>query len=123
MGDFFRELVDVERGFWATLKALSIRPGPALRTYLDGGHRSLMSPGRYLLAAVVIRYGADRMLTWLGVRVSLARQAPLTSADDTPAVVREVQQVAWRVFASQGARIAANLLLAGLLAAVLWRLF
>jgi len=123
IGGFFREFVDVERGFWATLKALTIRPGPALRTYLGGAHARLMSPGRYLLAAVVLCYGVDRVLTWGGARASLTDQMPGRVPEDAAPVVREVQMVAWRVFESQGARVAANLLLAGLLALVLWRLF
>lgn len=121
IGGFFREFADVERGFWATLKALTLRPGTALRTYLRGAHDRLMSPGRYLLAAVVLCYGVDRGLTWVGVRAPLSSQAP-TPSDDAPAVIGEVQQVAWRVFESQGARVAVNLVLAGLFALTLWRL-
>ena len=123
IGGFFREFVDVERGFWATLKRLTFRPGPALRAYLGGAHARLMSPGRYLLAAVVLCYGVDRALTWMGARASLTDQMPGRVSEDAAPVVQEVQMVAWRVFESQSARIAANLLLAGLLALALWRLF
>ncbi|MFB6272905.1 MAG: DUF3667 domain-containing protein, partial [Salinibacter sp.] len=121
IGGFFREFVDVERGFWATLKALTLHSGSSLQAYLRGAHERLMSPGRYLLAAVVLCYGVDRGLTWLGVRASLSSQAP-TPPDDTPAVIREVQQIAWHVFEAQSARIVTNLLLAGFLALALWRL-
>jgi len=121
IGGFFREFADVERGFWATLKALKLRSGTALRAYLRGAHDRLMSPGRYLLTAVVLCYGVDRGLTWVRVRAPLSSQAP-TPSDDAPVVTGEVQQVAWRVFESQGARIAVNLVLAGLLALTLWRL-
>jgi hypothetical protein len=54
--DLLRELFDIERGFLDTLRALTLRPGLSLREYLDGDRSRLMSPGRYLLAVVVINF-------------------------------------------------------------------
>lgn len=118
-----REFIDVEREFWKTPKALMIRPGTALQAYLSGARGCPISPGRYLLVAVVICYGVDQALTWIGGRASLSDQASGRVSEGTSALIREVRVAAWRVFGSQGARIAVNLLLVGLRSLVLWRLF
>lgn len=64
-GDFFRELVDTEHGFWHTFKGLTLRPGTTLRRYLHGERRPLMSPGRYLLVSTVIGGGLTQILRWI----------------------------------------------------------
>jgi hypothetical protein len=55
----FREIADIESGFWPTLRALSLRPGRALGRYLRGDRRGLMHPGRYLLAAIILSYATN----------------------------------------------------------------
>jgi uncharacterized membrane protein len=64
-GDFFRELVDTERGFWHTFKGLMLRPGTTVRRYLEGEHRPFMSPGRYLLVSAVIGGVLTQILQWI----------------------------------------------------------
>ena len=66
IGGFFRELVDLEHGFWPTFVGLTLRPGAVLRDYLSGVRAGLISPGRYLLAAVVVDVGDDRLFAWIG---------------------------------------------------------
>jgi hypothetical protein len=75
-----QELINVRRGLWATLKALTLRPGPALRRYLGTGPRLLMTPGRYLLAAIVVSFGSIRALTGLGVERRLPARGSITTA-------------------------------------------
>ncbi|WP_263788115.1 DUF3667 domain-containing protein [Salinibacter grassmerensis] len=65
-GGFLRELVDVENGFWPTFIGLSLCPGKTLHKYLSGVRKELVSPGRYLLAAVVVTVGADQLSRWVG---------------------------------------------------------
>lgn len=67
---FLREVVDLDGGFWPTLKHLTIRPGHTLRRYLQGARRSYMHPGRYLLAAVVIATLITQGIAWTGVMTS-----------------------------------------------------
>ncbi len=45
---FFSSL-DIENGFFNTLKVLAIRPGKAIREYLEGKRVSLYVPGKFLL--------------------------------------------------------------------------
>lgn len=66
VGGFFRELVDVERGFGPTLVGLTLRPGETLRGYLQGGRAGLASPGRYLVAAMILSLGIQQLLGWAG---------------------------------------------------------
>ncbi|MCS3639897.1 DUF3667 domain-containing protein [Salinibacter ruber] len=66
IGGFFRELVDVENGFWPTFVGLTLRPGKTLQKYLSGVRKGLTGPGRYLLAAVVVYVGTDRVERWIG---------------------------------------------------------
>lgn len=65
---FFRELVDLERGFWPTFKGLFIRPRTTLKEYLDGARRKMAHPGRYLMAAIVLVYLVEQLLEWSGIR-------------------------------------------------------
>lgn len=65
VGDFFRELVDTEHGFWQTFNGLTLRPGTTLRRYLRGKRRPFMSPGRYLLVSAVIGGTLAQVLEWL----------------------------------------------------------
>ncbi|WP_251954645.1 DUF3667 domain-containing protein [Salinibacter ruber] len=66
IGGFLRELVDVENGFWPTFVGLTLRPGKTLQKYLSGVREGLISPGRYLLAAVVVYVGTDQVGRWIG---------------------------------------------------------
>lgn len=66
VGGFFRELVDVERGFGPTLVGLTLQPGETLRGYLQGGRAGLASPGRYLVAAMILSLGIQQLLGWVG---------------------------------------------------------
>ncbi|WP_148278307.1 DUF3667 domain-containing protein [Salinibacter ruber] len=78
IGGFFRELVDVENGFWPTLIRLTFHPGKTLRRYLDGARGSLVSPGRYLLASVIISFSASWILLRTGPSRCLLRHPPRT---------------------------------------------
>lgn len=131
---FFQELVDVRRGLWATLKALTRRPGSALRQYLGAGPRLLMNPGRYLLAAIVVSFGGTRALTWLGVRKRPAGEVsvdqdtlPSGQGDADPGqiadVTTELVATLQRVFASQTYHVVSSIVLTGFLALLFWRLF
>jgi len=66
IGGFFRELVDLESGVWPTFVGPTVRPGEVLRRYLSGVRAGLISPGRYLLAAVVVNFGTEQFLVWIG---------------------------------------------------------
>lgn len=65
IGGFFRELVDFERGIWPTFVGLTLRPGQTLRRYLKGVRKTLARPGRYLIGAIMVAFGTDRVLRWL----------------------------------------------------------
>lgn len=65
VGDFFRELVDTEHGFWHTFKGLTLQPGTTLQRYLQGERRPFMNPGRYLLVSAVIGGGLIQILQWI----------------------------------------------------------
>lgn len=131
---FFQELVDVRRGLWATLKALTRRPGSALRQYLGAGPRLLMNPGRYLLAAIVVSFGGTRALTWLGVRERPAEEVSVSKdnlagaeGDADPEqvadLITELVATLQRVFASQTYHVVSSIVLTGFLALLFWRLF
>lgn len=85
---FLREVVDVDGGFWPTLVSLTVRPGHALRRYLQGARRSYMHPGRYLLAAVVIATLMMQGMAWTGVTTGAGPADALsnsTTASDSTA--------------------------------------
>lgn len=122
-GDFVREMADIEGGFRATFAVLTTRPVEALRQYLGGARTRLMSPGRYLLASVVINFVTYKGLIWLGV---LDRPRPsLESAAnkrETSQVLEIFAEAAPRIFQSQWFIVAITLFSTGLLALILWRL-
>lgn len=130
---FLQELINVRRGLWATLRVLTLRPGPALRRYLGAGPRLLMTPGRYLLAAIVVSFGSIRALTWLGVRAppgeDLSATGDLdetqsgTGAEQMADLTTHLVEVLRGMFASQTYHVASSIVLTGFLALLLWRLF
>jgi hypothetical protein len=132
VGGFFRELVDIEHGFWPTFVGLTLRPGTVLRQYLHGVRKSLASPGRYLLAAVVVSVGVDRVLAWSGAdphpfEVETTNGSSATGGAGSgeglgPALDAAMRTVDFALKGSQG-RIIGYLLLTGLLALLLYRLF
>lgn len=77
---FAREVVDLDRGFWPTLKNLTIRPGHMLRRYLQGARRSYMHPGRYLLAAIVVATLITQLMGQVGLTTG-AGPADVASGD------------------------------------------
>ncbi len=132
VGGFFRELVDIENGFWPTLVGLTLRPGNTLRRYLEGARAGLASPGRYLLASVIIGIGANRLLTWTGTGkdpFNVGASSGTTGEGD-PAdggdLLAEALFTAlgqWEQFLGAQIWTLAALLTAVLLAALLFRLF
>lgn len=120
VGGFFRELVDVERGFWPTLIELTLRPGDTLQRFLRGVRTGLASPGRYLLAVVLFNIVVARLLRWTGVRT------PYPDSSSKGQGIREAFDAAFGqldvVFEGQ-AIIIVYILLIGPLAALLYRLF
>lgn len=81
-GDFFQGIVDIEGGFAATLAGLTVRPVEVLRRYLRGARAGVMSPGRYLLASVVVTFVAVRGLIWIGALQDPENyEGPAASAD------------------------------------------
>lgn len=129
---FVRELVDIEGGLWPTMWALTRRPGQALSRYLNGARQRLMHPGRYLLAAIVVAFGADRIFTWFGMRTpydervseGITRTEASEIAPETAAQIQSLLvSTADRVMESQAFLIATNLLLTGFLSLTIWRLF
>jgi hypothetical protein len=81
IGGFFRELVDVENGFWPTFVGLTLRPGETLQQYLSGVRKGLISPGRYLLAAVVVAVGTRQIGRWIGTEPPPVVDPYMTTAD------------------------------------------
>lgn len=131
IGGFFRELADVERGVGPTLVGLTLRPGQVLRRYLDGARVGLASPGRYLLAVVIVSIGIDRLLAWSGVTGNPFR-IPVSADDDlssstgagdalVEALLTALQQ--WIQVLGSQIRTIGVLLSAVLLAVLLLRLF
>jgi hypothetical protein len=133
IGGFFRELVDIENGFWPTLAGLTLRPGKTLRRYLEGARAGLASPGRYLLASVIIGIGTNRVLTWTGigkdpfnVGASSGTTGGGDPADDGGDLLVEALFTAigqWEQFFGAQVWTLSALLIAVLLAALLFRLF
>jgi hypothetical protein len=125
--DFARELFDIEQGFLETLRALTFSPGQVLQTYLEGGRRQIMSPGRYLVAALVIQYVAIQGLKWTGALAPVTRAALGESSGliprDASVALQETAATFLRQAESQEGRIVLYLLAVGILAALLSRLF
>ncbi len=130
IGGFFRELIELEHGFWPTFVGLTLRPGEVLRQYLSGVRAGLISPGRYLLAAVIVDVGVDQFLAWIG-----ASDLPWAESEASPssngaeaeegfekAIDVALDQV-FIVLEGPQARIAGVLLVTGLLAVLLYRPF
>jgi hypothetical protein len=121
IGDFFREMVDVERGFSTTFVGLTLRPGETLNRYLEGVRVGQASPGRYLLVAALALIGVKRLLVAIGARPPHVEDPYVMSKRG-----REVFEAASNQLASvlygQGETLLL-LLLASLLAPLLWRLF
>jgi hypothetical protein len=82
---FFREVMDLEGGFWPTVKGLTLHPGRTLQRYLSGARRSYMHPGRYLLASIVIATLVMQAMTWAGItaETSITEEASGAAAPDT----------------------------------------
>ena len=102
MSGFFREVMDLEGGFWPTLQGFTLQPGRTLRRYLSGARRSYMHPGRYLLAAIVVATLLVQAMTWTGVTTqsSISERAAETVAEDTAATTESAtdsSSVAYRL--------------------------
>lgn len=128
VGGFFRELVDLESGLWPTLVDLSLNPGGFLRRYLNGARTGMVSPGRYLLASVLIlvavRQGLVRLGTLESIRASVSSLSSVPDEEDKAYEVVEVfLDAVGQAAQSQWFDIAATLLLAGTLSFIFWRLF
>jgi len=121
VGGFFRELVDVEHGFWPTFVGLTLRPGTVLRQYLRGVRKGLASPGRYLLAVVVIGIGIDQLLLLAGAASSDSGSSPEEEEGAVKALDVAYDRMDF-IFEGQ-AMIIFFLLMIGPLAALLYRLF
>ena len=116
---FFREVIDIENGFWPTLRGLTLQPGTVLKRYLDGARQCLMHPGRYLLASVVTSYAVFWGLGRAGILVFFGRAGSQGTGGE-PDQIRAAFQ---RLFQYQEAQTVSTLVLAGLLALTLGRLF
>lgn len=127
IGGFFRELVDLEGGFWPTFVGLTFRPGQVLRDYLSGVRAGLISPGRYLLAAVVISFGVRQGLIQLGllqgVKASLTAAIPGDASGENRQTMEAFFEVVGQVTQSQWGALATTLGFAGLLSLFFWRIF
>lgn len=129
---FFRELVDLERGFWPTFKGLVVRPRTTLHDYVSGSRRRFSHPGRYLMAAIVLAYLSERTLVWIGIRGPYEPPAVATELGPNPSLevllenllvsrtgVFELLQI---LYSSQTFLIVASLLLALLVSLMLFQL-
>jgi hypothetical protein len=122
-GGFARELVDIEGGFRAVVVGLTVRPAATLRGYLRGARAELMSPGRYLLASVVILFAVKRGLVWIGLLqpASAAVRQAASPTEENPG--QKVAEALIQAAQSQWFSIAAALVGTGILALILFRLF
>jgi hypothetical protein len=121
---FFRELVDIESGLWPSMWALTVRPGVALSRYLGGARQGLMHPGRYLLASIVVAFGTDRALTWIGMRAPYDERISEGITPETADQIRSLLVTAAdQVMESQAFLVTTNLLFTGFLSLTVWRLF
>jgi hypothetical protein len=120
IGGFFRELVDIENGFWPTFVGLTLRPGKTLRRYLSGVRKGLASPGRYLLTAVVVVVGIRQLNRWVG-----AEPPPVVDPYMTANGKREAFDASGAYYSSliEQAPILPFLLITVPLAFSLWTLF
>jgi len=50
------DLLEVDRGFWHTMKDLTLRPGKTIKDYLNGNTRRYFSPVKYLLIIAAFIY-------------------------------------------------------------------
>jgi len=63
LSESFESSLDIETGLFGTLKVLALRPGKAIRDYVDGKRLSLYVPAKFLLLIgavttfIAIRYG------------------------------------------------------------------
>lgn len=120
IGGFFRELVDVENGFWPTFVGLTLRPGKTLQQYLSGVRKGLMNPGRYTVAALVVVVGTRQLNRWIGTE-----SPPIVDPYMTANGKREAMGVSVAYFDSivEQAPFVLFLLIAMPLAFSLWTLF
>ncbi len=131
LGGFFRELVDIESGFWPTLVGLTVRPGKVLRAYLGGIRKGVTNPGRYLLAAVVVDVAVDRLLAWVGAKdLSWTNSGSASSTggggeseEGFWAAIEVASEQVGFVFEGPEVRVIGLLLVAALFAVLLYRLF
>lgn len=127
IGGFIREFIDLESGLWPTLTGLTLRPGEVLRRYLGGVRTGLIGPGRYLLAAAVVDYGTARFLVWSGAAESPLDSDSFSGGAMTAEKTGKVLEVTLDQMSTLSARSEASamsaLLLTGLLAVLLYRLF
>lgn len=126
IGGFFRDLVDLDNGFLPTFVALALRPGEILQEYLRGIRKGITSPGRYLLAAIVLEVGVDRVMAWSGAKPNVfgaesdGGSGPEKGID---VALSHAREPIWPILEGPQARIIAYLLLTGLLALLFHRLF
>ena len=90
-GDAFREVSEIRGGFQATLVGFTVRPGEVLQEYLSGVRRRYMSPGRYLVVAVILVLGITQGLTWLGLQKPLADSVMIM--EQSSGFMKEVTQL------------------------------
>lgn len=121
IGRFFRELVDVENGFWATFVGLTFRPRQTLRAYLRGVRAGLASPGRYLLASVLFTVGVFQLTVWLRIETKTVVEPYMASGLGREAMEASSEQI--EAFLGIYTNLVFYLLLAGVLALILRRLF
>lgn len=91
VGDAFREASEIGGGFSATLVGFTIRPGEVLREYLSGARRQYMSPGRYLVVAVILFLGITQGLIWLGLLKPLTDSVMI--AEQSSGFMKEVSHL------------------------------
>lgn len=91
VGDAFREASEIGGGLPATLVGFTVRPGEVLQEYLSGARRQYMSPGRYLVVAVILFLGVTQGLIWLGLQKPLADSVKI--AEQSSGFMKEVTQL------------------------------
>lgn len=122
---FFREFIDVEQGFLATLAALTRRPGRVLGSYMSGAYSQFMNPGRFLLASVVISFLSYRVLTWAGALQSFTDRymRMYSTGVDNEVYAESLRRFYETIFQSQWIAMLSLLVLAASVALCYWRLF
>jgi hypothetical protein len=125
--DFAREFLDIEQGFLETVWALTVAPGPALQAYLSGDRNRLMSPGRYLLATLVVQYVVIRGLIWTGALVAVRPSAIVEPSgllsDAAPSTLTQTVATLLQFVESQEGQIVTYLAVVGLFTLLLRLLF